>query len=93
MDTQAPEKSNLPISGGLIVIAMMMGVLFVTQLPLKSSRPISSGGFGSIYGPQNIPARLWEDPFIPVQKYINSKKKKLVPVPTPIIRSNSWQSK
>jgi len=75
MDNQKPEKTNLTVTGGLIVVALLMSVLFVAQLPLKSSRPVFQGHDGFLYRSEDISARLWEDPFAPVQKDPKSKKK------------------
>jgi hypothetical protein len=64
VDTQQRETPGFPITGAAVVIAIILGVLFVQQIPFKGSRPKAPGdGALPSYGPEDVQSRLWEDPF------------------------------
>ena len=70
MDGQQGRGSGLPISGGAVVIALIIGVVFVQQLAFKGSRPeVPGDGVRPSVGPEDVQARLWEDPFAAVRRH------------------------
>jgi hypothetical protein len=70
MDTQQRQGPGLPISGGAVVIALIVGVLFVQQSAFRGSRPRVPGhGVRPPVGTEDVQARLWEDPFAAVRRH------------------------
>lgn len=70
MDNQQRQGPGLPISGGAVVIALILGSLFVQQPAFKGSRPKVSGhGVSTSAGLEDVQARLWEDPFAAVRRH------------------------
>jgi len=70
MDNQQRQGPGLPISGGAVVIALILGSVFVQQPAFKGSRPKVSGhGVSTSAGLEDVQARLWEDPFAAVRRH------------------------
>ena len=69
MDSSDKSSGGVP-NGGLIAVVMLaMGALFVSQTPLQSNRPAQPESFlVHEEPPQDIDARLWQDPFGVVAK-------------------------
>ncbi|QBQ55269.1 hypothetical protein [Nitrosococcus wardiae] len=67
-DTQPPQGSNTPLVVLLLLIATAGGFYFYK--PFETSRP---GGEPtsrvSTLGPEEVPARMWQDPFTAVDKH------------------------
>jgi hypothetical protein len=76
MDNQQRQGPGLPISGGAVVIALILGSLFVQQPAFKGSRPKVSGhGVSTSAGLEDVQARLWEDPFAAVRRHRSENPK------------------
>jgi hypothetical protein len=76
MDNQQRQGPGLPISGGAVVIALILGSLFVQQPAFKGSRPKVSGhGVSMSAGLEDVQARLWEDPFAAVRRHRSENPK------------------
>ncbi|MCD6271313.1 MAG: hypothetical protein J7K30_00360 [Deltaproteobacteria bacterium] len=70
MNPEQSEPPGSPIPGVAIVIALIVGVLFVTNIPYKSSRPKSPDVFKPLSSDtEDVRARLWEDPFAAVERH------------------------
>jgi len=69
MDNGEKSSGGVP-GGGLIVVALLaLGALFVSQAPLQSNRPMQGEAFlAHEESPQDVDARLWQDPFGVVAK-------------------------
>jgi len=75
MDNQQRQGPGLPISGGAVVIALIIGSLFVQQLAFKGSRPRVPGhGVSTSASLEDVQARLWEDPFAAVRRHRTDSK-------------------
>ncbi len=75
MDNQQRQGPGLPISGGAVVIALILGSLFVQQLAFKGSRPWVPGhGINTSASLEDVQARLWEDPFAAVRRHRTDAK-------------------
>lgn len=89
-----PEKktiSGIPISGALVIIALIVGLVVIPQLPYKPSRHKAPEKIKStLHEGEDVQARLWQDPFAAAIKHkrdikpnskkhgINSLKKQII---------------
>ena len=70
MEQKDTPLSGLPISGGIVAIALLMGLGLVSQLPFHSSRPKHAEYLKeTLIGGEDIQARLWQDPFAAIQRH------------------------
>ncbi|MBL0700691.1 MAG: hypothetical protein JJV92_07410, partial [Desulfosarcina sp.] len=70
MNPEQSQPPGSPIPGVAIVIALIVGVLFVTDIPYKSSRPKNPDDVKPLSSDtEDVRARLWEDPFTAVKRH------------------------
>jgi len=73
-----PEEksvSGIPISGALMIVALILGLVVIPQQPYQSSRPKPPDQFEcSLDMEENVQARLWQDPFAAVMKHKDNIK-------------------
>jgi hypothetical protein len=70
------ETSALPASGLAVVIALVLGIVAVKDQPLETFRPVKAEpSRDQIIDNQDAPARLWQDPFGPVQQHQEELRK------------------
>ncbi len=67
---KSDRASGGPPAGGIITIALVAaGLIFIVNKPLQSSRPVQpEQHVARIAAPQDIDARLWQDPLMAVSK-------------------------
>jgi hypothetical protein len=76
----ADEKQSGPGLGGNSVIVLLVAAASALYMglqkpPLVSSRPTDLGPeLHDVQSPQNVDARLWQDPFAAVRQYIDDKR-------------------
>ena len=69
---------QLPINlSGLVVAAMLIVAALLNQAPLQSQRPPMADIKPEPSGPyEDVPARIWEDPFEAVKKRTNGEERR-----------------
>lgn len=72
------ESSALPASGLAVVIALVIGFVAVSELPLEKYRPGRTEKTSEqLIDVQDAEARLWQDPFAAVQRHQEELQKLL----------------
>lgn len=68
MDVPERQGPALPLSGVVLLLAIISAVIY-QERPLKGSRPTSEfQEETAVYGIEDVPARLWQDPFAAVKR-------------------------
>jgi len=71
------DKPKLPLTSMLALVAVVSGLL-VSQVPLKTSRPISPDAEHQVLvGDDRVQSRLWQDPFEAVAAHLDKEKKQV----------------
>lgn len=70
MEPENKTISGIPISGALVIVALIVGLVVIPQLPYKPSRHKSPEKIKStLHEGEDVQARLWQDPFAAVIKH------------------------
>jgi hypothetical protein len=70
------DKPKLPLTSMLALVAVVSGLL-VSQVPLKTSRPISPDAEHQVLvGDDRVQSRLWQDPFEAVDAHLEEERKR-----------------
>jgi hypothetical protein len=73
MSEQNSDQSGLPVPGLAIIIALFTGYFFIDPPALDGFRPgYDAGQIMQVHSPEDVQARLWQDPFAAVQKHKHS---------------------
>ncbi len=70
MEQKDKSLSGFPISGGIVALALLMGLGLVSQISFEPSRPKHPDYLKErMIGGEDIQARLWQDPFAAIQSH------------------------
>ncbi len=72
------EGAGVPYPGIALVVAILVSAILVHELPLQPSRPtITEQPKYHNLAVEDVPARLWQDPFTAVDKHREEEKKEI----------------
>ncbi|SFN76672.1 hypothetical protein [Nitrosospira briensis] len=70
MAEKQDEKSKLPLTGILALLAMVSSLLIYQEISLQTSRPIDKAAARAVFSEKGVvQSRLWQDPFEAVGAY------------------------
>jgi hypothetical protein len=73
MSEQNSNQGGLPVPSLAIIIALFTGYFFIDPPALDGFRPgYDAEQIMQVHGPEDVQARLWQDPFAAVQKHKHS---------------------
>jgi len=68
MEQEQKGISGIPISGALVIVALILGLITIPQLPYTPSRPKNVEPIKIAQPEVKVRARLWQDPFAAVMR-------------------------
>jgi len=76
MSDQDTSQGGFPIASSLtVLIALITGYIFIEPALLNSERPDQHTlALNRVYSPEDVQARLWQDPFLAAQQHIASSQ-------------------
>src|SRR5687768_16847745 len=70
MAEKQDEKSKLPLTGILALLAMVSSLLIYQEISLQTSRPIDKAAARGVFSEKGVvQSRLWQDPFEAVEAH------------------------
>ena len=69
MDAPKQDGLNLPLSGGLVALAIAIVFYLTVETPFRAARPENPRfATARVLSAEDVQARLWEDPFVAVER-------------------------